>query len=90
NLAQRSPVASLSSPLNGYEIIYPSQTTTERTLHLAVSGSVLSARIFDIRLAALIECANVDYFATYNIKDFQNISGLNPLTPAPILSELQS
>ncbi|MDF5732872.1 MAG: hypothetical protein PUP92_33980 [Rhizonema sp. PD38] len=73
-----------------FEIIDPSQTTTERTLHLAVSRSVISARIFDIRLAALIECANIDYFATYNIKDFQNISALNPLTPAPILAELQS
>ncbi len=73
-----------------FEIIYPNRTTTERTLHIAVSGSVISARIFDIRLAALIECANVDYFATYNINDFQNISGLNPLTPAQIMAELQS
>ena len=57
-------------------------------MQLAVSGNVVSAKIFDIRLAALILGINIDYFATYNIKHFRDIEGLNPLTPQQILTSL--
>lgn len=71
-----------------FEVIYPNSLTTNRTLQLAVSGNCISARIFDIRLASLILSTGVNYFATYNISDFQNISSLNPLTPAQILAAI--
>jgi predicted nucleic acid-binding protein len=98
-----NPVAMKGSPLTssqardlitetylrgGFEIIYPNSSTTNRTLEIAVSGNFISAKIFDIRLAALILSAKTDYFATYNLKDFQNIGDLNPLTPAQILARI--
>jgi hypothetical protein len=55
---------------------------------LPVSGNIVSAKIFEIRLAALILGINTDYFATYNVKHFQEIEGLNPLTPPQILAAL--
>ncbi len=57
-------------------------------MQLAVSRNVVSAKIFDIRLAALILGINIDYFATYNIKDFRGIDDLNPMTPQQIMTEL--
>jgi hypothetical protein len=57
-------------------------------MQLAVSNNVVSAKIFDICLAALILGINIDYFATYNVRHFREIEGLNPLTPTQILVEL--
>ena len=71
-----------------FQIVYPTRSSLDRVLQLAVSCNFVSARIFDIRLAALILDANVDYFATYNISDFQGITGLNPLPPEQILAAL--
>ena len=60
-----------------FEIIYPSQRTTESNIAFSRKCKChFSKNAVDIRLAALIECVNVDYFATYNINDFRNISGL--------------
>ncbi|MBE9224477.1 hypothetical protein IQ264_03185 [Phormidium sp. LEGE 05292] len=73
-----------------FEVIYPIRSTLDRALQLAVNGNFVSARIFDIRLAALILDANIDYFATYNVSDFQGITGLNPLTPEQIMAFLQT
>ena len=72
--------------LNGnFEIIYPTRVTIDKVLQLAVKYKVTSAKIFDIRLAALILDENIDYFATYNISHFQAISGINPLVPPEII-----
>jgi predicted nucleic acid-binding protein len=72
--------------LNEYfEIIYPTIDSINETLELAVKINAVSARIFDIRLASLVLKARVDYFATYNIKDFQGINGISPLIPSEIL-----
>ena len=68
-----------------FEIIYPTRLSVNKTLDLAVARNAMSAKIFDIRLASLVLEAKVDYLATYNIKDFQNINGLCPLTPREIL-----
>ncbi|NES97486.1 MAG: hypothetical protein F6K32_20160 [Desertifilum sp. SIO1I2] len=73
-----------------FEIVYPVRSTVERTLQLAVQGNFISARIFDIRLAALISEADIHYFATYNISDFQGITDLNPLNPDQIIEALSS
>lgn len=68
-----------------FEILYPNRSSVDRVLQLAVNGNFISARIFDIRLAALILDTGVDFFTTYNISHFQGIPGLNPMTPAQIL-----
>jgi len=68
-----------------FEIVYPVSLTTDRVLQLAVSNNVTSAKIFDIRLAALILESNIDYFATYNILHFQGIPDINPITPPEII-----
>ncbi|VXD21809.1 putative PilT protein [Planktothrix serta PCC 8927] len=70
------------------EILYPNHSTLDKVLELAVNGNFISARIFDIRLAALILDAGIDFFATYNISDFQGIPGLNPLRPPQILTAI--
>ncbi len=71
-----------------FDIVYPNNLTIDKVMQLAVSGNVVSAKIFYIRLAALILGINIDYFASYNVKDFREIAGLNPLTPQEILTEL--
>ena len=73
-----------------FEVIYPVRDTLDRTLQLAVSGHVLSARIFDVRLAALILETDVDYLATYNVSHFRSITGLNSLTPQQILAKMKA
>ncbi|MCC5636055.1 PIN domain-containing protein [Nostoc sp. CHAB 5844] len=72
--------------LNEYfEIVYPTIGILNKTLDLAVQINAVSARIFDVRLASLVLSARVDYFATYNLKDFQGINGISPLIPREIL-----
>lgn len=72
--------------LNGnIEIIYPTSLSLNKTFELAVETNAMSARIFDIRLASLVLDAKVDYFATYNTKDFKSINALCPLTPREII-----
>lgn len=60
----------------------------EEVMELAKRENIVSAKIFDTRLAALILGTDTDYFATYNTKHFKEIEGLNPLTPPQILTEL--
>jgi predicted nucleic acid-binding protein len=72
-----------------FEVLYPNQLTTEKTLELAVNSNAISGRIFDIRLAGLVITYSVDYLATYNVKHFLNIEGLNTMTPDDILSTIK-
>lgn len=71
-----------------FEIVYPDSSTIDKIMQLAVSENIISAKIFDTRLAALILGTDNDYFATYNVKHFKEIEGLNPLTPPQILAAL--
>jgi hypothetical protein len=71
-----------------FEIMYPSAVTIQRTLDLAVSKRITSAKIFDLRLAAVAAETTSDYFATYNTKDFQGIQNLTAMTPTDILNIL--
>lgn len=71
-----------------FEVVYPNSSTTDKVLQLAIDGNVTSAKIFDTRLAAIILHTDTDYFATYNVKHFKEIEGLNPLTPEQILTNL--
>ncbi len=73
-----------------FEVVYPVSKTLERVLQLAVSHNVTSAKIFDIRLAALVLESNIDYFATYNITHFRGIPGLNPMIPPEIIEAIAS
>ncbi len=63
-------------------------STLDQILQLAVNGNVTSAKIFDIRLAALILESQIDYFATYNTIHFQGIPNLEPLTALEIINAL--
>lgn len=69
-----------------FQIIYPDQSTLKKTLELAIQRNVVSAKIFDLRLAAVALSAEVDSFSTYNVRDFQDIENLMVATPQQILS----
>jgi predicted nucleic acid-binding protein len=71
-----------------FDIVYPNSLTIDKVIELAASNNVVSARIFDIRLAALVLGIEVNYFVTYNIKHFREIEGLNALTPQQVLTKL--
>jgi predicted nucleic acid-binding protein len=68
-----------------FQIHYPTLPTIQETLSLAVKKTIKSAKIFDARIAVLAIDANVDYLATYNIKDFTNIDKIVPITPTQLL-----
>ena len=77
--------------LNGiFEIIYPDFSTLDLLLNLAVTRNTTSAKIFDLRLAALGLEAQTDHFATYNLRDFQQIDHLNAIDPPTLLTLLSS
>ncbi|MBA3920662.1 MAG: PIN domain-containing protein [Nostocaceae cyanobacterium] len=71
-----------------WDIIYPTRPRLNKTFELAVDRNIMSAKIFDIRLASLVLDADIDYFATHNIKDFQSINGIQSMTPREILVAL--
>lgn len=71
-----------------FEIIYPNASTIERLLNLAVSRNITSAKIFDLRLAAIALESHIDHFATYNLRDFQRIDQLNAIDPQNLLTLL--
>lgn len=68
-----------------FEVLYPSEETVQRVLDLAVDRQVTSAKIFDLRLAAIALERSVDVLTTYNTKDFQNLPGLTVLSPPQLL-----
>jgi predicted nucleic acid-binding protein len=68
-----------------FQIIYPTELTLQKTLKLASQRNIVSAKIFDLRLAAVALSAKIDCFATYNVKDFQDIENLTVATPQQIL-----
>jgi predicted nucleic acid-binding protein len=67
-----------------FELTYPTQETIQKTLEFAVQRNITSAKIFDLRLAAVALSARVNYLATYNTKDFTEIDDLIPLLPQQI------
>lgn len=72
--------------LNGnFELIYPNFATIDRLLNLAVTRNIISAKIFDLRLAAIALESQIDHFATYNVRDFQQINQLNAIEPPTLL-----
>ncbi|MEP0916127.1 PIN domain-containing protein [Leptolyngbya sp. DQ-M1] len=78
-----------STYLNGsFEVIYPNFSTIDRLLDLAVIRNITSAKIFDLRLAALVLESQIDHFATYNLRDFQQINHLNAIDPPSLLALL--
>lgn len=96
-----NPVAMKGSPLTpiqtnqliqgtylnrNFEILYPTEETIKKVLELAVNHNVTSAKIFDIRIAALMLEYKIDYLATYNITHFHGIPKVNPLKPSEILN----
>lgn len=99
-----NPVAMTDSPLTpsqasalitetylsgNFEILFPTTSSIATTLELAVARTITSAKIFDLQLAALASEAAIDYFATYNIRDFRGISALPTMRPQDILAVIQ-
>lgn len=99
-----NPVAMTGSPLtssqanalitgtylsSNFEILFPTLSTITKTLELAVARTITSAKIFDLRLAALASEAAIDHFATYNIRDYQGIPRLPTMLPQDILAAIQ-
>ncbi|MGK7940427.1 MAG: hypothetical protein AB4062_09835 [Crocosphaera sp.] len=70
---------------DNFEILYPTTSTIKKILELAVDNNITSAKIFDIRLAALCLEKNIDYLATYNTNHFESISEINSLKPPEII-----
>ncbi|NES80548.1 MAG: hypothetical protein F6K10_03380 [Moorea sp. SIO2B7] len=71
---------------SNFEILYPTKLTVEKVLELAVNNNITSAKIFDVRLVALMLEQDIDYLATYNINHFQGILDITPLKPPEILN----
>jgi predicted nucleic acid-binding protein len=75
--------------LNGaFDVLFSSQETLRSTLKIAVENNIVSAKIFDIRLAAIALEAEVNFLVTYNLKDFAGIANLTCATPETVLASL--
>jgi hypothetical protein len=75
--------------LNGaFDVLFSNQETLRNTLKIAVENNIVSAKIFDIRLAAIALDAKVDFLVTYNLKDFAGIASLTCATPETVLASL--
>ncbi|NJL91751.1 MAG: PIN domain-containing protein [Coleofasciculaceae cyanobacterium SM2_1_6] len=73
-----------------FQIIYPTQAVLRQVLELAVQKNITSAKIFDLRLAAIALSTQVKFLITFNIKDFTGINGLTPLSPYEIFTYLDT
>ncbi|NJO76298.1 MAG: PIN domain-containing protein [Leptolyngbyaceae cyanobacterium RM1_406_9] len=69
-----------------FQIVYSTESLLQQVLSLAVQKNITSAKIFDLRLAAIALSAQVDIFATFNVQDFTGINGLTPLSPQQIIA----
>jgi predicted nucleic acid-binding protein len=69
-----------------FELVYPTKETIQKTLELAVQKNIISAKIFDLRLAAVALSTPINYFVTYNIRDFMEIDDLTVLLPQEIFA----
>jgi len=60
-----------------FEIIFPGQETGEILLSLCQENSIKNGEIFDVYLAATCLSNNIRTILTANVKDFQNLAGIN-------------
>jgi predicted nucleic acid-binding protein len=68
-----------------FRILYPARAVLEKTLQLAVERGAVSARIFDLRLAAHAIVTGIPTIATYNTSHFVGLETPAPETPAEIV-----
>jgi predicted nucleic acid-binding protein len=68
-----------------FQIVCPTEAILLQVLDLAVQKNITSAKIFDLRLAAIALSTQVDILATFNVQDFAGINGLTPLSPQQII-----
>lgn len=73
-----------------FRILYPTRAVLEKTLQLAAERGVVSARIFDLRLAAHAIVAGISTIATYNTSHFLGLGTLVPEVPAEIVRQVQA
>ncbi|MEW6235730.1 MAG: PIN domain-containing protein [Candidatus Omnitrophota bacterium] len=71
---------------DAFEVVYTNRSVLQRCLELIVQHHVVTAKVFDMRLAAQVLESRVDYLATYNIGDFKGIQGIDSKTPKEILA----
>lgn len=69
-----------------FQIVYLTPPVLQQVLTLAAQKNITSAKIFDLRLAAIALAEQVDYFVTFNIKDFAGIEGLTPCVPQQVIN----
>ena len=73
-----------------FRILYPTRAVLEKTLQLAAEKRVISARIFDLRLAAHAIVAGIPIIATYNTNHFLGLETSVPELPAEIVRKVQA
>ncbi|OGW56495.1 MAG: hypothetical protein A2Y48_00835 [Nitrospirae bacterium RIFCSPLOW2_12_42_9] len=76
--------------LNGsFGLIYPTRDIMFKTISIASAINAISAKIFDVRIAAQALSANVTYLVTYNINDIVGVEGLTSMLPGEIITVVQ-
>lgn len=60
-----------------------------KTISIASAINAISAKIFDVRIAAQALSANVTYLVTYNINDIVGVEGLTSMLPGEIITVVQ-
>jgi len=73
-----------------FRILYPTRAVLQKTLQLAAEKGAISARIFDLRLAAHAIVAGIPIVATHDIAHFSGIEKLTPELPSSLVSRIIS
>ena len=73
-----------------FRILYPSRAVFEKTMQLAVERGAVSARIFDLRLAAHAIVAGIPTIVTHNTSHFLGLRTPVPEIPAEIVRQVQA
>lgn len=71
-----------------FRILYPARAVLLRALQLAAETGAISARIFDLRLAAHAVVAGIPIIATYNTAHFSGLEALMPRLPSEVLAQV--
>lgn len=69
-----------------FQVVYSTPPVLHQALTLAAQRNITSAKIFDLRLAAIALAEQVDFFVTFNVKDFAGIEGLIPCVPQQVMN----
>ena len=76
----RDKILSLSR-LRGLTVLPLTLECVHDSLNLCVAGGVTRQSYFDRQLAALMRRESIPVIVTENVRDFQSIDGITPITP---------